>query len=174
MELYIKNKWVSLGGSSVVQDASGNDVMKVKGKIFSFTQKKFLTDLNDNVKYIIRNKFWRLFTYRAFILDKDENVVATLRRKIFSLHDRYFITTTRGEMEIIGNILQFNYKVILNGQEIAHVSRKISLRDSFVLTCADDQDIDFLVAVVIAVDNITDRKNANATSSGFSFLSSSN
>ena len=36
MEFSIKNKWVSLGGSSVVQDTNGNDVMKVKGKIFSF------------------------------------------------------------------------------------------------------------------------------------------
>lgn len=165
MELLIKNKWVSLGGSSVIQDVNGKDVMKVKGKVFSFTRKKFLTDLNDNVKLIVRNKFWRLFTYKAFVLDADNNVKATVRRKIFSFHDRYFVTSDLGEMEIIGNIFQFNYKILLNGKEIGHVARKISLRDSFVLTIDDNYDAVFMAALVIAVDNITDRKDQNASSS---------
>ena len=164
MELSIRNKWVSLGGSSVVQDMNGNDVMKVKGKVFSFTQKKILTDMQDNVKFIVRNKFWRLFTYKAFVLDANENVKATVRRKIFSFHDRYFVTSDLGQMEIIGNIFQFNYKIILNGKQIGHVARKISLRDSFVLTVDDDCDYMFMTALVIAIDNITDRKDENARS----------
>ena len=137
MELLIRNKWISLGGSSEVKDTNGNDVFVVKGKIFSFTQKKFLNDLDGNTKYIIRNKFWRLFTYRAFILDPQENVKAELRRKIFSLHDRYFVTSDFGNLEIVGNILQFNYRILLDGKEIGHVARKVSLRDSFVLTAEE-------------------------------------
>ena len=164
MELSIRNKWLSLGGSSVIQDVNGNDVMKVKGKVFSFTSKKTLTDMGDNVKYVVRNKFWRLFTYRAFVLDAAGNVKATVRRKIFSFHDRYFVTSDLGDMEITGNIFQFNYKITLNGQEIGHVARKISLRDSFVLTIDDNFDPMFMAALVIAVDNITDRKDANNSS----------
>ena len=166
MELSIKNKWISLGGSSMVQDANGKDVLNVKGKVFSFTQKKMVTDLNGQVKFIVRNKFWRLFTYKAFIMDPQETVIATVRRKIFSLHDRYFVTSPLGDMEVIGNILQFNYKIILNGKEIGHVARKISVRDSFVLTIDDDYNdkYEFIVALVIAIDNITDRKDANASS----------
>lgn len=161
MELHIRNKWVSVGGSSVIQDAEGNDVMKVKGKVFSFTRKKFLTDLEGNTKYVIRNKFWRLFTYRAFILDAEEKVKATVRRKIFSLRDRYFVTSDLGNLEVVGNILQFNYRILLDGKEIGHVARKISLRDSFVLTIDDGFDPEFMVALVIAIDNITDRKDEN-------------
>ena len=173
MELQIKNKWISLGGSSIIQDVNGNDVMKVKGKVFSFTSKKYLTDLADNVKYIVRNKFWRLFTYKAFILDADEKIKATVRRKIFSFHDRYFVTSDLGELEIIGNIFQFNYRIILNGREIGHVARKFSLRDSFVLTVEDDYDPIFMAALVIAIDNITDRKDKDASSSSSSSFSSS-
>ena len=165
MEFSIKNKWVSLGGSSVVQDVNGNDVFKVKGKVFSFTRKKTLTDLDDNVKYVVRNKFWRLFTYRAFVLDAEGNTKATVKRKIFSFHDRYFVTSPMGDMEIIGNIFQFNYRIMLGGREIGHVARKISMRDSFVLTVNDDCDPALMVALVIAVDNITDRKDENASSS---------
>lgn len=164
MELAIKNKWISLGESSIVQDLNGNDVMKVKGKIVSFTRKKTITDLNDNVKFVVRNKFWRLFTYKAFVLDPAGKTVATLRRKIFSFHDRYFVTSSLGEMEITGNILQFNYRITLNGKEIGHVARKISLRDSFVLTCSDDFDPALMVALVIAIDNITDRRDSDKSS----------
>ena len=166
MELSIKNKWISLGGSSMVQDATGKDILKIKGKVFSFTQKKFVTDLNDTVKFIVRNKFWRLFAYKAFVMDPQENVVATVRRKVISLHDRYFVTSDFGDMEVVGNIFQFNYKIIMNGKEIGHVARKISLRDSFVLTIDDDYNdkYEFIVALVIAIDNITDRKDQNANS----------
>ena len=56
----------------------------------------------------------------------------------------------------------------LNGKEIGHISRKISLRDSFVLTLDDDQDLAFFVAFVIAIDNITDQRSQEAASSSSS------
>ena len=167
MQLLIRNKWVSLGGSSVVKDVNENDYLKVKGKIFTFTSKKFVTDLNDNLLYIVRNKFWKLFIHCEFVLDKEGNKVATVRRKFWSLHDRYFIDSTLGQLEITGNILSFDYHIILNGREIGHIARRISLRDSFVLDIQDDVDIPFFVALVIAIDNIRDRK-ADENSSSFS------
>jgi len=167
MQLFIRNKWVSFGGSSVVKDVNENDYLKVKGKVFTFTSKKFVTDLNDNLLYIVRNKFWKLFIHRAFVLDKEGNKVATVRRKFWSLHDRYFIDSSLGQLEITGNILGFDYHIVLNGKEIGHISRRISLRDSFVLDINDDVDIPFFVALVIAIDNIRDRK-ADENSSSFS------
>ena len=37
MELAIRNKWISLGGASTVTDLAGNDVLRVKGKVFTFS-----------------------------------------------------------------------------------------------------------------------------------------
>ena len=172
MELAIKNKWISLGGSSTVQDLQGNDVLKVRGKIFSFTRKKFVCDLEDNVKYVVRNKFWRLFQRIAFIEDVEGNKIATVRRKIFSLHDHYFIYSSLGDLQIRGNILAYNYSIILNGEEIGHIARRISLRDSFVLTIDDKYDYVTFVSLVIAIDNITDRRRSDNSSSSFSSSSS--
>ncbi len=168
MELLIKNKWVSLGGSSTVKDTNGNDVFFVKGKVFSFTRKKFLEDLNHNLKFVIRNKFWRLFQRKALIYDAEGKEVAMVRRKIFSLHDHYFVTSSLGDLQIRGNILQFNYSITLNDKEIGHVARRVSLRDSFVLTLSDEYDPATFVALVIAIDNITDRKNSEGASISFS------
>lgn len=158
MQIAIKNKWVSLGDSSTVQDLEGKDLLKVKGKVFSITRVKTIMDLYDSVKYVVRNKFWSIFGRTAIVYDGNGVEVVRVKRKIFSLHDHYTITSTLGNIEIIGNILGFNYKILLNGEEVGHISRKISLRDSFVLTIPDDADYALYVALVLAIDNITDRR----------------
>ena len=48
MQLFVRNKIISLGGSSTVKDAQGNDVFKVKGNIMTVTKKKRVCDMNDN------------------------------------------------------------------------------------------------------------------------------
>ena len=168
MEVAIRNKWISFGGSSTVTDLEGNDILAVKGKILTFTSKKFVQDLEGNTKFIVRNKFWRLFQRKAFVLDPNNNIVATVRRKIFSLHDHYFVTSPLGDLQIRGNILLFDYKITLNGEEIGHVARKISLRDSYVLTIDDKYDLATFVSLVIAIDIITDRRQQDANSSSYS------
>ena len=163
MELAIRNKWISFRGSSVVKDLNENDVLKVQGKFWTFTRKKFVKDLDDNLLFTVRNKFWTFFVKKAFVYDKDGNVVANIRKKFFSLHDRYFIDSTYGNIEIKGNILGFDYHIYINGEEVGHIARKISLRDSFVLSINEEKiDYRFLVALVIAIDNITDEQNSEA------------
>ena len=44
MQVIIKNKFWTIGGSSKIQDTAGNPVANVKGKIFSFTKKKLIQD----------------------------------------------------------------------------------------------------------------------------------
>ncbi len=166
MQLAIRNKWISIGGASIVTDMNEKPVLKVKGKFWTFTSKKFVCDLQDNVKYIVRNKFWRLFRYSAFVLDPNNNKVATIKRKIFSFHDRYFIESKYGEIEVTGNILCHDYHIYIGGKEVGHIARRISIRDSFVLEIADDvEDIYFIIGLVIAIDNITDRRRRDAANS---------
>lgn len=158
MDIVIRNKWVSLGGSSIVRDINEKPLLKVKGRIFTFTAKKFITTTDNQLLYIVRNKFWRIFARKAFVMNAKKQVVAVVRRKIFSFHDRFFIEDTKyGNLEIMGNILHYDYRISLNGSIIGHVTRKISLRDSFVLTIDDNADFQFFTALVIAIDNITDK-----------------
>ena len=172
MELAIRNKWISFKGSSVVKDLNGKDVLKVQGKFWSIRRRKYVMDLEGNVLYQVRNRFWNFFRHAAYVFDKDENKVATIQTKFWTLHDHLNIESSLGELVIRGNILGFNYHITLNGKEIGHVARKISLRDSFVLTLDDDQDPHFFVALVIALDNISDMRNKEAAASYSSYSSS--
>jgi uncharacterized protein YxjI len=149
-----------LRGGSTVKDMNEKDVLYVKGKFFTFTRKKFVQDMDGNLLYTVRNKFWTFFVRKALVYDKDGNQVAFMKKKFWSFHDHYFIETKLGQMEIRGNILCFDYHISLKGKEIGHVSRKISLRDSFVLDLDDEykKELPFFVALVIAIDNITDQR----------------
>ena len=164
MQLIIRNKWVSLKGSSYVKDADGNDVLKVQGKFWTWTRKKYIKDLEGNTIYVVRNKFWKLFAYQAFIMDKDEKIISRVKRKVFSLHDTYNLDSPYGPIKFQGNILGYDYHIYLNDKEVGHVSRKISLRDSFVLDLQDGLDEKFFVALLIAMDNITDEMRSDAGS----------
>ena len=169
MQLAIRNKWVSLRGSSVVKDVNEKDVLRVRGKFWTFTKKKFVETLDGEVKYIVRNKFWTLFQYRAFVMGPDNKILSTIRKKVFSLHDRYFVESPYGQIELKGNILGFDYHIYLNDKEVGHVARKISLRDSFILDLDDGLDYYFFVALVIAIDNITDQRNSDAAAISSSY-----
>ena len=158
MQVSIRNKWISLRGGSKVKDMNEKDVLYVKGKFFTFTRKKFVQDMEGNLLYTVRNKFWTFFVRKAMVFDKDGNRVAYMKKKFWSFHDRYFIDSKLGQLEIRGNILCFDYHIFLEGKEIGHVSRKISLRDSFILDIGDEYELPFFVALVIAIDNITDAR----------------
>ena len=164
MQVSIRNKWVSLRGGSRVKDMNEKDVLYVKGKFWTFTRKKFVQDMGGNLLYTVRNKFWTFFVHKAMVYDKDGNQVAFIRRKFWSFHDHYYIDSKLGQLEIRGNILCFDYHISLDGKEIGHVSRKISLRDSFVLDLDDQYELPFFVALVIAIDNITDRRQDESSS----------
>ena len=164
MQVSIRNKWISLRGGSRVKDMNEKDVLYVKGKFWTFTRKKFVQDMEGNLLYTVRNKFWTFFVHKAMVYDKDGNQVAFIRRKFWSFHDHYYIDSKLGQLEIRGNILCFDYHISLDGKEIGHVSRKISLRDSFVLDLDDQYELPFFVALVIAIDNITDRRQDESSS----------
>ena len=165
VQLKIKNKWISLGGSSYVTDMDDNEIYKVKGKVFTFTNKKYFYDKDGKLLFIIRNKFWRLFTRRAFVLDPDGNVVCRVSKKYLSIRSKFMIDQYKDQILIDGNVFDYNYNITENGKDIGHISRKISLRDSFVLTIEDESKAAFYCALVIAIDCILDRRNAQHSSS---------
>lgn len=161
LRLNVRNKWLSLRGGSYVTDKDENNYLYVKGKFWTVTHKKFVQDLDGNLLYMVRNKFWKFITYYAMIFDKEGKEIARLRKKVFTLHDHFDVgNTPYGPMVIRGNILGYDYHVYLNDQEIGHIGRHISLRDSFFIDI-DETKIDpaFMVALVIAVDNITDERS---------------
>lgn len=158
MKLYIKNKVWSLRGSSSVKDEGGNDVFIVKGKFLSITHVKRIKDTSGNMLYKVRNKFVNLFSRSAYINDGDGSRVAKVERK-FGFKNRIIVHGYKDEIAVEGDFLSWTLDIYRNGDKIGEIRREFNLFDSFVLETSTEDDAAFMVALVIAIDNIFDSRS---------------
>ena len=160
MELVVKNKFFSLGGSSKVLAENGADAFIVKGKCFSITKKKFVKDLNGNRLFMVRNKFWKFIRRKALIYDANKKLVARVIRD-FRIRQSYTIEGAQEEIKVVANGpvgLGFDMSITMGGKEIGHIKRPyVQWTDTFNVTVNDPEDAAILVAMVIAIDNIQDQ-----------------
>ena len=124
MQLFVRNKIISLGGSSTVKDAQGNDVFKVKGNIMTVTKKKRVCDMNDNVLYTVRCRWLNPLAHKAYIYDADGNKIATIKRPFMSIKQKFFVTTDQGEIMVEGGFFSMHCLIkrgrLLPRRELLH------------------------------------------------------
>jgi len=157
MKVYIKNKIISLTGSSQVLDENKNPIYKVSGKFLSILHKKKIYDMENNLLYVVKNKFWKFIFPSVFVLTADGEKICRLKRKINFTHN-YIVEGYKDEISIDGSFWGLEMKINRNNEQIGVLRRNITiLADSFELE-GDEKDIPFLVALVIAIDNLEDKK----------------
>ena len=162
MKIIVKNKWVSWGGSSKVEDAAGNPLYRVKGRMLSWTRKKRLVDLNGKLLYKIRNKWPTFLMHSAFVCDKQGNKICKVRQTL-SFSRLYTVENCRDDIQILGTPLS-GMEVTRNGEYIGTITRKFwTLRDYFELDVPDGQDPTFMIALTIAIDNVHDKSRGQTT-----------
>lgn len=158
MKVFIKNKFFSLGGDSEIKNENGEVVYYVKGSVFSLRRTKQLTDKTGKVLFTIKNKLFNWFTHKAYIYDANNQKIATVRDKFLSLKREYFVENYKDEIKLEGGFFSLTSSILSNGEKIGEIQRKLDLFvDSFSLE-ADEKNIEFLTALVIAIDNIIDNK----------------
>lgn len=159
MKVYIKNKFWSIGGGSSILDENKNPVYEVKGRVFSITHVKYVCDLAGKRLFKVRNKWFNWFVHKAYIYDGDGNKIATVKDKWFNVNQEYFIMGYKDEIKVEGKFFGLTTKILRNGEVIGTIRRQITVfKDAFELE-ANEEDIPFLIALVIAIDNITDKKH---------------
>lgn len=154
MRVTIKNKMFSLSGSSRVKNEQGQDVFFVKGKFFSPTRVKRICDMNKNVLFKVRNKWINFFNKRAYVFQGDTKI-ATVKHPFFSGH-KFVLEGYKDEIAIEGGFFSLHSTIVRNGVPIGAINREFfALTDTFMLE-ADEENMPFLIALVIAIDNIVD------------------
>lgn len=158
MKVYIKNKIFSFGGGSSVVNENKEPVYNVKGRVFSVTKVKYVCDLEGKRLFKIRNKWFNFFVHKAYIYDENKNEIATVKDKWFNIKGEYFVQGYKDEIKIEGKFFGLTSQILKNGEVVGTIRRQVTIiADSFELE-ANEEDMPFLVALVIAIDNITDKK----------------
>ncbi len=155
MKVVIKNKLLSVGGSSSVKDVNGADAFFVKGRIFSPTHVKWVCDKNKNKLFKVRNKWFNFVNERAFVFE-GKTKVASVKHPFMS-GKKFVVEGYKDEIIIDGDFFSLRSDIIRNGALVGTIYREISLvSDTFTLE-ADEADMPFMIALVIAIDNIVDK-----------------
>lgn len=158
MQVFIKNKLFSLGGSSQVFDANKQPVYNIKGSIFSWTRKKKIYDMQGNILFKLRNKFFNWFVHKVYIYDATGKKIAIVKDKFFNPHKEYFVDGLNCDIRTDGEFWSLSTTIYKDNVAIGRIDRQITLiADCFCLE-ANEQDIPFLIALVTAIDNICDKK----------------
>lgn len=77
---------------------------------------------------------------------------------MFNINNEYFITGYKDEIQRKGGFFSTSSQILKNGEVIGTINRQITIvNDAFELE-ANDSDIPFLIAIIIAIDNIVDKK----------------
>lgn len=142
-------------------DENQNPVYKVKGKVFSITKKKYVCSMDDKKLFMVRNKWFNFFVHKAYIFDENKNKVATVKDKFFNVNKEYFVLGYKDEIKIEGDFFSLTCNILRNGEVIGTLRRKVTVvADAFELE-GKEEDMPFLIALVIAIDNIVDKKRKN-------------
>ena len=159
----IRERFFSFGDDFDVLDEHGNKVLHVDGKVFSVRDKVVIEDLNgDEVASVHRQLIALRQTYEIRIAGEK---AAEVRKKLFTPFRDKFTIDVPGpdDLEMKGDLLDHEYVIEQNGQEVAAVSKRwLTIRDTYAVQVAAHINPLLIIASVLALDLALDRANQPA------------
>ena len=161
MKLYIKEKVFSWGDKFTVKDAYGEDKYIVEGEVFTFGKKLHVYDRSGREVAFIKQEIWS-FLPRYYVFCGDRQI-AEIKKEFTFLFPRYTIEGLGWEID--GSFMAHDYQITKRGRKIVTISKEwMTWGDSYELDIADPADELVALAVVIAIDCVTETASAAASS----------
>ena len=161
MKLYIKEKVFSWGDKFTVKDAYGEDKYIVEGEVFTFGKKLHVYDKHGREVALIKQEVWS-FLPRYYVFCGDRQI-AEIKKEFTFLFPRYTIDGLGWEID--GSFMAHDYQITKQGRKIVTISKEwMTWGDSYELDIADPADELVALAVVIAIDCVTEASSAAASS----------
>ena len=161
MKLYIKEKVFSWGDKFTIKDAYGEDKYIVEGEVFTFGKKLHVYDKHGREVAFIKQEVWS-FLPRYYVFCGDRQI-AEIKKEFTFLFPRYTIEGLGWEID--GSFMAHDYQITKRGRKIVTISKEwMTWGDSYELDIADPADELVALAVVIAIDCVTEASSAAASS----------
>jgi uncharacterized protein YxjI len=153
MRYLMRKQLFAIGDDFWVEDESGQRAFRVDGKVLRVRQTFVLEDPTGAEVATIRKKLVALRD--TMDVECDGQVVARVRRAMFSPFRQRFTVDLAGgpEMVVQGNITDHEYDVRRDGATVAQISKRwFSIRDTYAVDVAPDEDVALVLALTVAVD----------------------
>jgi uncharacterized protein YxjI len=133
---FCEEKFSFLGSRFVFKDREKNEILSAKKNLFSFIP-----------QYKIKS---------------NEKLYATLTKDYQLLKQKFILKYSNGEIvEIIGNLFDYEYEILYQGENIAKVSKNFySFRDKYGVVIYKENQAQIILFCVILIDSLLHKKSS--------------
>ena len=152
----MREQLVSIGDDYWIETAAGERAFKVDGKAFRVRDTFVLEDTVGTELLQIRQKMLRVRD--TMKIERAGESVATVKKALISpLRARFNVELLGGgEMKAKGNIVDHEYKVERDGQQVAEVSKRwFRVRDTYGVDIAPGQNDALILAITVCIDQMS-------------------
>ena len=152
----MQEKLFAIGDDFWIENEAGQRAFKVNGKVLRVRDTLVLETPNGEELFSVQSKM--LHIRDTMNIERSGRKVASIKKALVSpLRDRFSIDVEDGEdMEAKGNIVDHEYKIERDGDQVAEVSRRwFRVRDTYGVEIAPGEDDALVLAVVICIDQMT-------------------
>jgi uncharacterized protein YxjI len=151
----MRQRMVALGQDFVINNAAGQPVFKVDGKVRMIKESLKFRDLQGNLIYKLDEKVLRI--RESFnILRPNGQVAARVHNAIVDpLRERFTIEIPGGQdMTTMGKVIWAQYDVQRGRQLVAKISKQFSWirRDQYVVDIVHGEDDCLILAITVVID----------------------
>lgn len=149
----MRQKLVSIGDDYFIENSRGQRVYKVDGKALRIRDTLLFEDLQGHELASMQEKM--LHVKDTMDIERGGRVVASVKKALITpLRERYTISMRGGpDMEIQGNLLDHEYRIERDRQQVAEVSKKwFRVADTYGVEIAPGEDDVLILAATAAVD----------------------
>ena len=150
----MREKLLSIGDDYWIESESGERAFKVNGKAVRLRDTFVLEDSAGEEVAKIKE---RILSVRDAMEIERAAGNATVRKALIGLRDRFKIEVDGGaDMTAHGNLLDHEYEIESDGNEVASVSKKwFRVRESYGVEIEPGQDDALILAITVCIDALT-------------------
>jgi uncharacterized protein YxjI len=161
VQYVLKQDLVSLGNNFTIRDIEGHAAFQARGALATLGDKLSFEDMGGNELFYIEQK---IFNWRgSYEIRREGRLVAEVRRNFgVFLRRRFTVEMSDAEdLEMVGDILAFEYVVTRGGRKIATFTRQwLRLSDTYWIRIEDDEpDAPLILALAVIIEVIANRRH---------------
>lgn len=151
---------LSFNDSFDITDQNRKPIFKIEGKILTLGNKLSIYDTNGNQLIYIEQKLLKLLP--QYEIHKGGRIVAKVKKQMTFFKPKVNIESDYGKFQITGDVFAYNFSILRDGNLVANVNKKlISFSDTYGVDITEGENDEFILALVIVIDQIFHDKNHN-------------
>lgn len=162
MKLFVKEKLFSIHNKYYIYNENDEQVYEIVSKAISIGDKTTIYDKYHNAIAYIEQELFHLMPHYNVYIEGEYKYYIKKKFKIFK--NNYELSNS---YTVDGSAFNLDFAIINNyGEEIAFVNRKfLSIGDKYHIEILDENDINTILTIIVAITNDIDRSQANSSSS---------